>query len=383
MDARVDYSMNDATPGALQPVRGGAGVGAGWENPMHVTIENVVRTFGLTPALHGVSLEIFPGELVALLGPSGSGKTTLLRILAGLDIPTSGRVLFDQDDALKLTVQARHVGLVFQNYALFRHMTVAQNIAFGLRVRPRSRRPSRSEIARRVHELLELVQLSGLEKRYPSQLSGGQRQRVAFARALAIEPRLLLLDEPFGALDAQVRRDLRRWLREIHDKTGHTTVFVTHDQEEALELADRVVVMSHGRIEQVGTPDKIYDEPNSPFVFSFIGESSELPVRVERGSIVLDEAPLTLSTRGCPDGPARLFFRPQDVELDSDRPGAIPGTIVAIRRHGGARRLDVEAGREGHRIEIELPSQFEGGVGEEISVLPRRWRLFPDAASSV
>ena len=177
-----------------------------------------------------------------------------------------------------------------------------------------------------MRELLELVQLSGLEKRYPSQLSGGQRQRVAFARALAIEPRLLLLDEPFGALDAQVRRDLRRWLREIHDKTGHTTVFVTHDQEEALELADRVVVMSNGRIEQVGTPDEIYDEPNSPFVFSFIGESSELPVRVERGSIVLDEVPLTLSTaQGCPDGPARLFFRPQDVELDSGRRGRDPG----------------------------------------------------------
>ena len=318
MDARVDYSMNDA--GAFEPVRGRVRAGGGWENPMHVTVENVVRTFGLTPALHGVSLDIYPGELVALLGPSGSGKTTLLRILAGLDIPTSGRVLFDQDDALKLTVQERHVGLVFQNYALFRHMTVAQNIGFGLRVRPRSRRPSRKDIARRVGELLELVQLSGLEKRYPSQLSGGQRQRVAFARALAIEPRLLLLDEPFGALDAQVRRDLRRWLREIHDKTGHTTVFVTHDQEEALELADRVVVMSHGRIEQVGTPDEIYDEPNSPFVFSFIGESSELPVRVERGNIVLDEVQLPLAAKGYPDGPARLFFRPQDVELDFGLP---------------------------------------------------------------
>ncbi|HET9536694.1 MAG TPA: TOBE-like domain-containing protein, partial [Mesorhizobium sp.] len=217
-------------------------------------------------------------------------------------------------------------------------------------------------------------------KRYPSQLSGGQRQRVAFARALAIEPRLLLLDEPFGALDAQVRRDLRRWLREIHDKTGHTTVFVTHDQEEALELADRVVVLSHGRIEQVGTPDEIYDAPNSPFVFSFIGESSELPVRVERGNIVLDEVQLPLAAKGYPDGPARLFFRPQDVELDSGLPGAIPGTIAAIRRHGGARRLDVEAGRDGHRIEIELPSQFEGSVGQGIAVLPRRWRLYPDAA---
>jgi sulfate/thiosulfate transport system ATP-binding protein len=377
MDARLDYNTNGAAAGTLQPVAERTRAG-GWDNPMHVTVEDVVRTFGLTPALHGVSLDISPGELVALLGPSGSGKTTLLRILAGLDIPTAGRVLFDQDDALKLTVQERHVGLVFQNYALFRHMTVAENIGFGLSVRPRSRRPSRKEIARRALDLLELVQLSGLEKRYPSQLSGGQRQRVAFARALAIEPRLLLLDEPFGALDAKVRRDLRRWLREIHDKTGHTTVFVTHDQEEALELADRVVVMSQGRIEQVGTPDEIYDEPNSPFVFSFIGESSELPVHIERGTIVLDEMPLALAGQDCPDGPARLFFRPQDVEAGSGLPGAIPGTIAAIRRHGGARRLDVELGREGHRIEIELPAQFDASIGGGIAVFPRRWRLYPD-----
>ena len=223
---------------------------------MDVSVQNVVRTFGATPALHGVSLDVAAGELIALLGPSGSGKTTLLRILAGLDIPTSGRVLFNREDALKLTVQERKVGLVFQNYALFRHMTVAQNIGFGLRVRPRSRRPRRKEIRSRTLELLDFVQLAGLEKRYPSQLSGGQRQRVAFARALAIEPRLLLLDEPFGALDAKVRRELRRWLREIHDRTGHTTFFVTHDQEEALELADRIVVMSEGKIEQIGTPDE-------------------------------------------------------------------------------------------------------------------------------
>ena len=272
MDARVLNEVNyPATSwGPPQTVSGG-------DNPVDVSVENVVRTFGVTPALHGVSLEIESGELVALLGPSGSGKTTLLRILAGLDIPTAGRVLFDGEDALKLTVQQRNVGLVFQNYALFRHLTVLDNIGFGLRVRPWSRRPSRKEIRRRALELLDLVQLSGLEKRYPSQLSGGQRQRVAFARALAIEPRVLLLDEPFGALDAKVRRDLRRWLLEIHNKTGHTTVFVTHDQEEALELADRVVVMSEGRIEQIGTPDQVYDAPNSPFVFSFIGEFERAP----------------------------------------------------------------------------------------------------------
>src|SRR5512135_2937244 len=257
MDARVTNDVNSAGGGALP-----LSWTARWDRPMHVNVENVVRTFGATPALHGVSLDIRSGELVALLGPSGSGKTTLLRILAGLDIPTAGRVMFDGNDALKLTVQERNVGLVFQNYALFRHLTVLDNIGFGLRVRPRSRRPNRKEIKRRALELLDLVQLTGLEMRFPAQLSGGQRQRVAFARALAIEPRVLLLDEPFGALDAKVRRELRRWLLEIHNKTGHTTVFVTHDQEEALELADRVVVMSEGKIEQIGTPDQIYDTPN-------------------------------------------------------------------------------------------------------------------------
>ena len=221
MDARAVNEVNSAA-GGIWPLSWTTW----WDRPMHVVVDNVVRTFGVTPALHGVSLEIEPGELVALLGPSGSGKTTLLRILAGLDIPTEGRVMFDGDDALTLTVQQRNVGLVFQNYALFRHMNVLDNIGFGLRVRPRSRRPSRKEIRKRARELLDLVQLSGLEKRFPSQLSGGQRQRVAFARALAIEPRLLLLDEPFGALDAKVRRDLRRWLLELHNKTGHTTVAV-------------------------------------------------------------------------------------------------------------------------------------------------------------
>src|SRR5690606_29975648 len=212
---------------------------------------------------------------------SGSGKTTLLRLIAGLETPTAGRIFFGDEDASSKTVQERNVGFVFQAYALFRNMTVLENIMFGLKVRPRATRPPANEIRRRAMELLDLVQLSGLDKRFPQQLSGGQRQRVALARALAIEPRVLLLDEPFGALDAQVRRELRRWLRELHERTGHTTLFVTHDQEEALELADRLVVMSQGRIEQVGTPDEIYDLPNSPFVFGFIGESSALPVEIE------------------------------------------------------------------------------------------------------
>jgi sulfate transport system ATP-binding protein len=348
---------------------------------MQVTIENVVRVFGSTPALHGVSLDFRPGELVALLGPSGSGKTTLLRILAGLDIPTSGRVLFDREDALKLTVQERKVGLVFQNYALFRHMNVAKNIGFGLRVRPRSRRPNRREIKRRALELLDLVQLSGLERRYPSQLSGGQRQRVAFARALAIEPRLLLLDEPFGALDAKVRRDLRRWLREVHDKTGHTTVFVTHDQEEALELADRVVVMSEGRIEQIGTPDEIYDTPSSPFVFSFIGEANKLPVNINNGQIWLDDHFLELDVGDMPSGPAQLFFRPHDVEVNKNLSGAVPAMVQGVRRHGGVRRRDLEVAGRSDVMEIDLPADFGIDLSEPIGVRPRRYRLYRTATT--
>ncbi len=351
-----------------------------WERAVDVKIEDVVRTFGATAALHGVSLDIQAGELIALLGPSGSGKTTLLRILAGLDVPSSGRVLFDGEDALRLTVQERNVGLVFQNYALFKHMNVLQNVGFGLRVRPRSRRPAKQEIEDRAGELLDFVQLSGLGGRYPNQLSGGQRQRVAFARALAIEPRVLLLDEPFGALDAKVRRDLRRWLREVHDRTGHTTVFVTHDQEEALELADRVVVLNHGRIEQVGTPDEIYNSPASPFVFSFIGESSELPVRVEQEMVFLDDYRLGLDAKGYADGPARLFFRPQDVELGDGADGRIPGIVGSVRRHGGVRRADLELGESRHRVEVELPQasgRFDTG---RVSILPRRWRLYPESA---
>ena len=372
MDARVSNEVNYAAS-AREPGQSAWH----WDRPVDVSIENVARTFGTTPALHGVSLGIDGGELVALLGPSGSGKTTLLRILAGLDVPTSGRVLFDGEDALRLTVQQRNVGLVFQNYALFRHMTVLDNIGFGLSVRPRSRRPSRKEIRKRALELLDLVQLSGLEKRYPSQLSGGQRQRVAFARALAIEPRVLLLDEPFGALDAKVRRDLRRWLREIHDKTGHTTVFVTHDQEEALELADRVVVMSQGKIEQIGTPDQVYDTPNSPFVFSFIGESSVLPVRVAQGRVWLDEKLLDLSAGDVPNGPARLFLRPHDVDVVDSKPGAILGEVRVLRRHAGLRRADVEVGQKRDRIEIELPADLSLNFAGKVAFLPRRYRLYP------
>src|SRR5689334_19448630 len=275
---------------------------------MEVRVANVRKEFERFPALHDVSLDIRSGELIALLGPSGSGKTTLLRLIAGLERPTRGKIFFGDEDASQKSIQERNVGFVFQHYALFRHMTVADNIGFGLKVRHRASRPPAAEIRRRALELLDLVQLSGLEKRYPAQLSGGQRQRVALARAMAIEPKVLLLDEPFGALDAQVRKDLRKWLREIHDRTGHTTVFVTHDQDEAMELADRVVVMSQGAIEQIGTPDEVYDNPNSPFVFGFVGQSNCLDVRVNGGEIWFEDRPLGLKVESEADGDAQLYF---------------------------------------------------------------------------
>ena len=237
---------------------------------MHIDIDEIAKEFGNATALHPVSLSIPSGALVALLGPSGSGKTTLLRVLGGLEFPTSGRVLFDGQDATGLSVQDRRAGFVFQHYALFKHMTVFENIAYGLRARPRKTRPNEPEISRRVTKLLDLIQLPDIGARYPAQLSGGQRQRVALARALAIEPRMLLLDEPFGALDARVRKELRQGLREIHDATGLTSVFVTHDQDEAMELADLVVVMSMGRIEQVGKPSDIRAKPKTDFVREFI-----------------------------------------------------------------------------------------------------------------
>jgi len=347
---------------------------------MDVSLQDVRKEFDRFAALHDVSLDIKSGELIALLGPSGSGKTTLLRLIAGLESPTAGAIMFGDEDASHRSVQERNVGFVFQHYALFRHMTVAENIGFGLKVRPAATRPPASQIRRRALELLDLVQLSGLENRYPNQLSGGQRQRVALARAMAIEPRVLLLDEPFGALDAQVRRELRRWLREIHDATNHTTVFVTHDQEEALELADRVVVMSQGAIEQVGTADEVYDRPNSPFVYGFIGDSSALPVKAERGEIWLQDRSLGLAAPGLPDGDALLYFRPHDVELLEGSGGCIAGTVANSRRVAGTRRVELEIGGAQHRVEIELPVEHPAAGKSRIAFRPRKWKAFPLAA---
>ncbi|SON55398.1 Sulfate/thiosulfate import ATP-binding protein CysA [Hartmannibacter diazotrophicus] len=309
---------------------------------MRIDIRDLTKDFGHTPALHGIDLSIDSGELVALLGPSGSGKTTLLRIVAGLDMPTAGAVFFNHEDAATLTIQERNVGFVFQHYALFRHMTVADNIAFGLRARARGKRPGKTAISLKVEELLDLIQLNGFGDRYPAQLSGGQRQRVALARALAIEPRVLALDEPFGALDARVRKDLRQWLRRIHEQTGHTTLFVTHDQEEALELADRVVVMSNGRIEQVGTPEDIYDRPGSPFVCDFIGDMTRLVVDVRDGAPWIGNYRIDSRLPAAhPDGPAYLYVRPEQVRMSTDMTSGLPATVISRKRTGTSRRIGV------------------------------------------
>ncbi len=344
---------------------------------MEVRVENLRKEFGRFPALVDVTLDIRSGELIALLGPSGSGKTTLLRLIAGLESPTEGMIFFGNEDASKKTVQQRNIGFVFQHYALFRHMTVLDNVSFGLRVRPASSRPPAAEIRRQALGLLELVQLSELEERYPAQLSGGQRQRVALARAMALEPSVLLLDEPLGALDAQVRKELRRWLREIHDRTGYTTVFVTHDQEEALELADRVVVMSKGAIEQVGTPGEIYDHPVSPFVYGFVGQSNCLNVTVVNGEIALEDRPIGLRAASEPDGPATLYFRPHDVELVEGDLGCLGGRVTASRRVAGTRHLELDLGKTQPPIEIELPPERAFSADHSrIAFRPTKWKLF-------
>ncbi|UOM32655.1 sulfate/molybdate ABC transporter ATP-binding protein [Acuticoccus sp. I52.16.1] len=341
---------------------------------MSLSIRAVSKAFDRYPALHDASLEIAGGELVALVGPSGSGKTTLLRLIAGLEFPTTGEILFDGEDAAMRSVRDRKVGFVFQHYALFRHMSVIDNVRFGLKVRPRGNRPSEAEQRRRAEDLLDLVQLTGLGGRYPAQLSGGQRQRVALARAMAIEPKVLLLDEPFGALDAKVRKELRRWLREIHEQTGHTTVFVTHDQEEALELADRVVVMSRGRIEQVGTPDEIYDRPATAFVHGFIGEASALPVALCRGEVFFADRPIGLTAPG--DGAAELYFRPHAVDLLRDAREAITGVVRGSRRIAGLRRLELEVDGAVRRVEIDVPAHHPAEVGRSIAFRPVVCRIY-------
>lgn len=349
---------------------------------MSIKISRINKAFGSDPVLRRVDLQINKGELIALLGPSGSGKTTLLKIVAGLEWADSGDLSVDGTDWLTLSARERRVGFVFQHYALFPHMRVRDNIAFGLTVRPRATRPSNAQIASRVADLLAFLQIEELADRYPAQLSGGQRQRVAIGRALAIEPTVMLLDEPFGALDAAIRRDLRRWLRGVHDATGSTTIFVTHDQEEAFELADRVVIMAAGRIEQIGRPDDIHDHPATPGVASFLGATNRLSAILRQGRTFSQDLDLTaVPAHALPDGPGWLFFRPADVGLTASPSG--PWRVTS-RASTGARLLVSLRHPVLGTIEADVPRrQAPEGLNPGDSVLPQvvSGSVFPDPGS--
>ncbi|MBW5466745.1 sulfate ABC transporter ATP-binding protein [Brevibacillus formosus] len=340
---------------------------------MSIEVLNITKSYKSFTALKNVNLHIPEGELVALLGPSGSGKTTLLRLIAGLEQPQEGSILFNGEDNTNRDVRERQVGFVFQHYALFRHMNIFDNIAFGLSVRSRKTRPSKEEISEKVHSLLKLVQLEGLAHRYPSQLSGGQRQRVALARALAVEPKFLLLDEPFGALDTKVRQELRRWLRHLHGKLGLTILFVTHDQEEAMELADQVVVMNEGRVEQVGSPEEIYHHPANPFVYSFLGRVNLFHGRIQNGKIKLGEAEFETDWKDkAVEAPAVGYMRPHDVEISLRPPeGKSARSVQAEINHisllGPIVRLDLKRLDTDEVFEAEMSRQrfMELNVEEE------------------
>lgn len=322
---------------------------------MSITIQNVSKHFGSFTALKNINLEIPHGSLVALLGPSGSGKTTLLRIIAGLEQPDAGgQVLFSGQDATRRSPKERRVGFVFQHYALFRHMSVFDNVAFGLDVRPKATRPSRQDIQARVMELLKLVQMDSAADRLPSQLSGGQRQRVALARALAVEPEVLLLDEPFGALDAQVRKELRRWLRRLHDQVGITSVFVTHDQEEALEVADRIVVFNHGQIEQEGSPTEVYEHPANPFVHRFLGSINIFHGRVQDGQLHVDGLAVPGGNSG---GKEVALVRPHDVSVSRERDAqhAIAATVRHLSALGALVHIELERADGSGMVEAHVP----------------------------
>lgn len=355
---------------------------------MTIDVRNVSKHYGVWAAVDHVSVSIAEGELLALLGPSGSGKTTLLRLIAGLESPDagSGGIFFHDDDMSTADVSKRRVGFVFQHYALFRHLTVFENVAFGLRVRPRASRPQESDIERRVGDLLRLVQLGGFARHYPHQLSGGQRQRVALARALAVEPRILLLDEPFGALDARVRIELRRWLRRLHDEIGLTSVFVTHDQEEALELADRVVVMNDGHVEQIGTPADVFHTPRTEFVMSFLGNANRLTGTIAGGKAHFGDLEVD-----CPEQPSagcdvRLFVRPHELELTTVK-GDAPcwqGKVNRVHAAGPIVRVDVETALDVLHAEVS-PAVFERlriSLGDRVYVVPKTLRMYQDDHAS-
>ncbi|EED99665.1 sulfate/molybdate ABC transporter ATP-binding protein [Burkholderia multivorans] len=351
---------------------------------MGITVRHLQKRFGDFTALDNVSLDFPPGELVALLGPSGCGKTTLLRVIAGLEHADAGQVVLQGLDVASVGARDRQVGFVFQHYALFRHMTVFENVAFGLRVKPRRERPSEAAIRDKVHELLKLVQLDWLAQRYPSELSGGQRQRIALARALAVEPKVLLLDEPFGALDAKVRKELRGWLRRLHDDLHISTIFVTHDQEEALEVADRIVVLNRGRVEQVGSPQEVYDHPQSAFVYEFLGAANRLPGTVAERGFVAEGAAAPIAVDADFAGPAHAYVRPHDLQLwPAAEAGHRDGIAVDVRRViplGGSVRVELES-RAAGALEAELDRDawraLSLQVGDGATAVPRAVRVFP------
>jgi sulfate transport system ATP-binding protein len=356
---------------------------------MSIQVRNVTKYFDSFRALDEVSLDIPDGELTALLGPSGCGKTTLLRIIAGLDVPDRGAIYFHGEDATARHAREREVGFVFQHYALFRHMSVFENIAFGLRVRPRGVRPTEEVIRTKVHELLKLVQLDWLAERYPSELSGGQRQRIALARALAVEPKVLLLDEPFGALDAKVRKDLRRWLRRLHDELHVTTVFVTHDQEEALEVADRIVILNEGRVQQYGAPDEVYAGPASPFVYHFLGDVNLFHGRVRDGRAWIGDVAVDLEhLDGVDDVPAQVYARPHEIDVERHpNGGGIEAVVRDVRPLGDVVRIELERRDGTGSVEVKLSRERYGesrlAKGERVYLRPRNPQIFLEARGPI
>lgn len=355
---------------------------------MSIEVRNVRKQFGDFTALDNVSLTFPDGDLTALLGPSGCGKTTLLRIIAGLAQADHGQILLDGQDASRQHVRERQVGFVFQHYVLFKHMTVFDNIAFGLRVKPRAERPSKADIHERVMRLLSLVQLDWLADQYPSSLSGGQRQRIALARALAVEPRVLLLDEPFGALDAKVRKELRRWLRRLHDDLHVTSIFVTHDQEEALEVADQIVVMNKGRIEQIGTPAQVYNNPASPFVYGFLGHVNLFHGRVRQGVLEAGDFKLHVPDHaGVEDAVGAAYIRPHDLDVSRYQPGdqGIVARLLHAHSIGPLAQLELARTDNDDIIEVTIPNaqfvELAPKTGDTLLVTPRRMDVFLEQVS--
>ncbi|MGE7764194.1 sulfate/molybdate ABC transporter ATP-binding protein [Peribacillus sp. NPDC096540] len=354
---------------------------------MSIVIENVTKYYGSYQALQNINLEIKSGELVALLGPSGSGKTSLLRIIAGLEQAENGNILFNEENYTNKHVKDRNVGFVFQHYALFRNMTIFDNVAYGLKVRPRKIRPSKTAIEQKVTELLQLVKLEGYKDRYPSQLSGGQRQRVALARALAVEPNILLLDEPFGALDAKVRKELRRWLRRLHDEFNVTSVFVTHDQEEAMDVADRVVIMNEGKIEQIGTPEEVYDQPKNPFVYDFLGSVNLFKGKVHQGKLTTGN--VEINVPDSEDGESTGYVRAHNfiIERESLETDSIASVIDHIHTIGPIVRIEVIRQDINEPLEIELTKEQYNNLdlkkGEIVFVRPKELKVFVDYMAGI